>query len=175
MEEEKIAVGKKAPRKSSAKPRPKVVHAYELRLRAVKLHEEEGIRRAVIGRELGVSESAISKWVAAYRREGEDGLRSKRPGGRPGQKKLGEAVTARIVELKRQEPSWGVKRTRRSGPSSATQPRAPASSTISSPCRPITPRRSAPTISPETISARWGCSVMSRGCSAGRYARGSPA
>jgi transposase InsO family protein len=110
MMEEKIEVGKKTRRKNGAKKWTKVVHRYELRLRAVKLHLEEGIRREVIGRELGASESSVSNWINAYRREGEEGLRNKPAGARPGQKKLPEPVTARILELKKAEPSWGVKR-----------------------------------------------------------------
>ena len=108
--EEKIEVGKKSPRKSSPKKWTKVVYPYELRLKAVKLHIEKGIGRDVISRELGVGESSVSNWIKAYRKEGEDGLRNKPPGARPGKKKLGEPVTARIVELKKAEPSWGVKR-----------------------------------------------------------------
>jgi transposase InsO family protein len=110
MMEEKIEVEKKAPRKNRPKNRTKVVYAYELRLKAVKLHLEDGISREVIRRELGVGESSVSNWVAAYRREGEAGLRTKPPGAPRGQRKLPEPVTARILELKKAEPSWGVKR-----------------------------------------------------------------
>lgn len=108
--EEKIEVGRKKGRKSSPKKRPKVVYPYELRLKAVKLHLEKGISRDVIRRELGVGESSVSNWVKAYREKGEAGLRTQLRGPRPGQNKLGEPVTARILELKKAEPSWGVKR-----------------------------------------------------------------
>jgi len=110
MLEEKIEVEKKALRKGSPKKRSKVVYPYELRLKAVKLHMEKGISRDVISRELGVGESSVSNWVTAYRQKGEEGLRSKPPGAPRGKKKLPEPVTARIVELKKAEPSWGVKR-----------------------------------------------------------------
>ena len=110
MREEKIEVEKKSRRKRSAKKKTKVVYAYELRVKAVKLYLEEGISREVISRELGVSESGLSKWLAAYRREGEEGLRTKAPGGPRGRKKLPAAVTERILEIKKGEPSWGVKR-----------------------------------------------------------------
>src|SRR5271170_3146004 len=110
MQEEKIEVEKKSPRKNGPKNRTKVVYSYELRLKAVKLHLEEGISREVISRELGVGESSVSVWVRTYRQEGEDGLRSKPPGAPRGKKKLPEPVTARILELKKAEPSWGVKR-----------------------------------------------------------------
>ena len=108
--EEKIEVGKKSPRKKSQKNRAKVVYPYELRLKAVKLHLEDGISREVIGRELGASEGSVSNWIKAYRQQGEDGLRNKPSGAPRGTKKLPEPVTARIVELKKAEPSWGVKR-----------------------------------------------------------------
>jgi transposase InsO family protein len=108
--EEKIEVGKKSPRKKSQKNRAKVVYPYELRLKAVKLHLEDGISREVIGRELGASDSSVSNWVKAYQQQGEEGLRNKPCGAPRGQKKLPEPVTARIVELKKAEPSWGVKR-----------------------------------------------------------------
>ena len=108
--EEKIEVGQKKARKNSCKKRTKLVYPYELRLKAVKLHLEKGISRDVISRELGVGESSVSNWVKAYREKGEDGLRAQARGPRPGQNKLGEPVTARILELKKAEPSWGVKR-----------------------------------------------------------------
>jgi hypothetical protein len=50
MMEEKIEVGKKSPRKSSPKKWTKVVYPYELRLKAVKLHLDQGISRDVISR-----------------------------------------------------------------------------------------------------------------------------
>jgi transposase InsO family protein len=110
MMEEKIEVGKKVPHKRGLKKGTKVVYPYELRLKAVKLHLEQGISREVISRELGVGGSSVSVWLRAYRQQGEEGLRTRPRGVRPGQKKLPEPVTARILELKKAEPSWGVKR-----------------------------------------------------------------
>ena len=49
--EEKIEVEKRVPRKNSRKNKPKVVYPYELRLKAAKLHLEEGISREVIFRD----------------------------------------------------------------------------------------------------------------------------
>ena len=51
MLEEKIEVEKRVPRKNSRKNKPKVVYPYELRLKAAKLHLEEGISREVIFRD----------------------------------------------------------------------------------------------------------------------------
>jgi transposase len=110
MMEEKIEVGQKKSCKKGPKSKTKMVYPYELRLKAVKLHLDKGMSREVISRELGVGESSVSNWVKAYREKGEDGLRNQPPGARPGQKKLPEPVTARMVELKKAEPSWGVKR-----------------------------------------------------------------
>ena len=97
--EEKIEVGKKVPHKRGPKKGTKVVYPYELRLKAVKLHLEQGISREVLSRELGVGESSVSVWLRAYRQQGEEGLRTRPRGVRPGQKKLPEPVTARILEL----------------------------------------------------------------------------
>lgn len=108
--DERIEVRKKLVRKGGVRHKAKVVYPYEVRLRAVKLHLEDGISREVIGRELGVGGSSISNWVTIYKREGEEGLRGKPRGSRAGQKKLPEPVTERIVELKKAEPSWGVKK-----------------------------------------------------------------
>jgi transposase InsO family protein len=110
MLEEKIEVGKRSPRKSGPKRKTRLVYPYELRLKAVKLHLEKGIGRDVISRELGVGESSVSNWVKAYRQKGEEGLRTRPPGAPPGKRKLPEPVTDRILELKKAEPSWGVKR-----------------------------------------------------------------
>jgi transposase len=110
MMEEKIEVGKKVSRKNGPKSRTKVVYPYELRLKAEKLNLEEGISREMISRELGVGRCSVTNWVMAYRKKGEEGLRTKPPGAARGQKKLPEPATARIVELKKAEPSWGVKR-----------------------------------------------------------------
>jgi len=110
MMEEKIEVEKKSPRKNSPKTRSKVVYPYELRLKAVKLYVDQGISRDLISRELGVGHCSISNWVKTYRQEGEEGLRTKPSGAPRGIRKLPEPVTARILELKKAEPSWGVKR-----------------------------------------------------------------
>ena len=81
---------------------------FEERLRAVKLHLEEGFTQEMVAREMGVSFAAIGKWVQRYRREGEEGLKTKtsvvpRP-------KLPEAVRDKILQLKQEEPARGIKR-----------------------------------------------------------------
>jgi transposase InsO family protein len=74
----------------------------------VKLHLEEGFPVKHIAEELHVSEASIHGWVARYRAEGEEGLKD-RPH-RPKSRTVPEAVKQKIVDLKREEPSRGVKR-----------------------------------------------------------------
>src|SRR5262245_39492711 len=82
--------------------------SFDERLRAVKLHLEEGFRQEAVAQEMHVSLAAVGKWVTRYRLEGEEGLKD-RPRG-PYAKKLPEAVREKILELKQEEPSRGVKR-----------------------------------------------------------------
>jgi transposase InsO family protein len=90
-------------------PREKIIRrTFDERLRAVKLHLEEGFTVELVAREMGVSYAAVSKWLQKYRRHGEEGLKDHDPG--PGQRKIPEPVRARIVELKKEEPSRGIKR-----------------------------------------------------------------
>jgi len=78
------------------------------RLRAVKLHLEEGFTQETVARELDISTAALTKWLARYRREGEEGLKDRGHG--PSAKRLPEAVREKILELKQEEPSRGVKK-----------------------------------------------------------------
>lgn len=81
---------------------------FEQRLRAVKLHLEEGFSQELVAEEMDISKAALNKWLVRYRKEGEEGLKD-RPR-RPGANQLPEAVRDKIVELKKEEPSRGVKR-----------------------------------------------------------------
>jgi len=51
------------------------VYSYELRLRAVRLHEEKGLTYAEVARRLGMSDASVCKWVKRYRDEGKEGLK----------------------------------------------------------------------------------------------------
>jgi transposase InsO family protein len=85
-----------------------VRRSFEERLRVVKLHLEEGFTQEMVAREAGLSNAAVAKWVARYRREGEEGLRDRdHPGSRT---HLPEPVQNKILELKKAEPSRGIKR-----------------------------------------------------------------
>ena len=93
--------------------RPPTGTAYpiELRLKAVKLYLEEGIPVNLLVTELGVCRDTILAWVKRYRQDGEEGLRA-RPGGYRSHRrhKLPIAVKDRIVEVKAENPGFGVKR-----------------------------------------------------------------
>jgi transposase InsO family protein len=78
------------------------------RLRSVKLYLEEGFARELIAQEIGVSTAAIDKWVRLYRLHGEEGLKD-RSYGRP-KAQLPEPIQHKILELKKEEPSRGIKR-----------------------------------------------------------------
>jgi transposase-like protein len=58
-------------------------YTYEEKLRAVKLHVEEGFNAALVCQETGVSPSSLGAWLAEYRKRGEVGLK-RESGGPPG-------------------------------------------------------------------------------------------
>ena len=51
-------------------------YGFELKLRCVKLRLEEGLPVSLLCKEVGVSKSAIHRWVKAYQERGEAGLRN---------------------------------------------------------------------------------------------------
>jgi transposase-like protein len=111
--EESQPIAKKQNQTTSAPrggaPKKNSPATFEQKLRAVKLHLEEGFTQESIAQELGYSSAAVFKWTRRYRLEGEDGLRGERPGPRHA-KKLPEPVRQKILELKKEEPTRGIKR-----------------------------------------------------------------
>lgn len=89
-------------------PRKSVTFTFEERLRAVKLHLEEGFPQELVAQELGISSAAVYKWTKRYREQGEEGLQN-HPSVES-RAKLSEAVRQKIIELKEEEPARGVKR-----------------------------------------------------------------
>lgn len=85
-------------------------YPFELKLKAVKLYLEEGFTNPQITSELGLGPSTLAVWVRDYRTLGEDGLKSRRPGPPDGAAKLPPAVTGQIIQLKKDNPSFGIKR-----------------------------------------------------------------
>ena len=83
------------PRGANRNPRSKF--PFDLRLKAVKLHLEEGIAVSLVSQELGAAESTIKHWVKRYRTVGEDGLRDGMV--RSKKTKLSPAVRERITGI----------------------------------------------------------------------------
>lgn len=80
----------------------------ELRRKAVKLHLEEGFSLDLIAQEVGAGKNTVHHWVQRYREHGEAGLEPYVP--YPGGCKVPKAIRSKIVEVKTQNPSFGVKR-----------------------------------------------------------------
>ena len=82
----------------------------ELKLRAVKLHVEEGFDLKLITKEVGACPDSIREWVRRYQKQGRAGLEAW-GGGRPKSKpKLPPLVKEQIVAVKQQHPGFGVRR-----------------------------------------------------------------
>ena len=89
-------------------PRKNSTCTFEDRLRAVKLHLEEGFTQQLVAEEMGISSAAVYKWVARYRMQGEEALKS-RHGAQP-RARLAQPIRDKIIELKKAEPTRGIKR-----------------------------------------------------------------
>jgi transposase-like protein len=57
-------------------------YSFDEKLRAVKLHLEEGFKAELVSAETGVSGSSLALWVRSYRKDGEMGLRRESSPGR---------------------------------------------------------------------------------------------
>jgi transposase InsO family protein len=80
-----------------------------VRLKAVKLYLEEGLPREMVSQEVGVHKSVLSEWARRYRQEGEAGLEPRpRTGRAPAASRV--PLGHKIVEVKRRQPGFGVKR-----------------------------------------------------------------
>jgi transposase InsO family protein len=104
--EEVEGVKKKSKRKESRYGKR---YGFEVKLRCVKLRLEEGIPASLLSKEVGASQDVIRRWTRAYQERGEAGLRNRViPVG--SQRKLPGPVREKIVEIKKREPLFGVKR-----------------------------------------------------------------
>jgi transposase InsO family protein len=84
-------------------------YGLEFKLRCVKLRLEEGIPVSLLSKEVGCSQDVIRRWARAYEERGEAGLRKGVvPAG--SRRKLPRPVREKIVEIKKREPFFGVKR-----------------------------------------------------------------
>ena len=78
------------------------------KLKAVRLCLEEGFTMELVCRELDVSKASLVLWLRAYRQDGEAGLQNPYAGKRAA--RLPAPITDKIIELKRQNPAFGIKR-----------------------------------------------------------------
>ncbi len=108
MEEGKIVKGKRQRKSPSGGTAKRKIFSYEHKLRAVKLYLEEQYPAKIIRQEMGMSEKTLHSWVRRYRAQGEEGLQLRFGGQR--QQRVSEPVKAKIIELKKERPGFGVKR-----------------------------------------------------------------
>ncbi len=78
------------------------------KLRAVRLHLEEGFSMPTVCQELGIGTSTLAMWLRAYRLCGEAGLQPAQTWTR--EPRLSAPITDKILELKQEHPTFGVKR-----------------------------------------------------------------
>jgi transposase InsO family protein len=97
--------GKKSRRKNKVRR-----YAYEVKLKAVKLYLEDQYSGRLVAQELGVSQQSLSGWIRDYRALGEAGLKEGSKPRRGGRSQLPAPVAQRILQLKRENPTFGVKR-----------------------------------------------------------------
>jgi transposase InsO family protein len=84
-------------------------YGLEFKLRCVKLRLEEEIPVSLLSKEAGCSQDVIRRWTKAYQERGEAGLRN-RIVSEGGRRKLPGPVREKIVEIKKHDPLFGVKR-----------------------------------------------------------------
>jgi transposase InsO family protein len=99
---------KKKRKKTPSRKKSVSSYPFEFRLKAVRLYLEEGYSLSLINEELGVGRDTISKWAKRYREYGEDGLKTRTR--RQKKSKSSGHVKKKIIEMKRKNPSFGVKR-----------------------------------------------------------------
>jgi len=94
-------------RKKRKFPKRSKRYGSDFKLQVVKKYLEESIPVSVIRQECGLSGESVGRWVRAYRRDGEAGLATHYRGtGRS----LPTPVKQKIVEVKKDNPLFGIKR-----------------------------------------------------------------
>ena len=104
-------VEKKRKRRVSSKAVPKQRKAYDkiFRLTLVKMYVEDGHSVQMLSKESGISKASLNKWIKQYREQGEAGLETKPHG--PQQRKDRHAIVdKKIIEMKKENPSFGIRR-----------------------------------------------------------------
>ena len=100
---------KKAPSpRGGAAKKPFRYYPFEVRLKAAKLHLNEGIAAKDVAKEIGVSRETVHIWSKRYRKDGEEGLKTKTR--ESAGSKTPAAVKKKIAEIKKEDPTRGKKR-----------------------------------------------------------------
>src|SRR2546426_1252693 len=107
-ERQSIEKSKNTSPRRGGPPKKRLTVSFEEKLRAVKLHLEEGFPQELVAQEMGVSSAAIYKWTHRYRLYGEEALKPHVAASR--NPKIAEAVRQKIFQLKKEEPARGIKR-----------------------------------------------------------------
>lgn len=109
MEQNEVAKKRETrPPRGSRAPKTRRRYTVGEKLKAVRLYLEEGFSQSLVCQELGVSKSILGLWLQQYRLGGEAGLQPVERRSR--QSKLPEPIANKIIELKRQNPAFGIKR-----------------------------------------------------------------
>jgi len=103
--------GKKYAPAAGARARRKKCKKYsdKLRMKTVKLHLEEGMERDLVCSEFGINPCTFDNWLEKYRKFGESALIN-RTGKSLGKPKIPSQVKDKIVEVKKENPPFGIQR-----------------------------------------------------------------
>ena len=96
------------PHGGSARGKKRYAFPFEHKLRAVKFYLEEQYPAVAICQEMGMSQQTLLVWVRDYRESGEEGLKPRY--GRHRRSGIHGSVKDKIIDIKKQSPSFGVKR-----------------------------------------------------------------
>jgi transposase len=106
METKELVEKKQARQRRAGEKRRR--YRFEEKLKAVRLVTQEGFSHELVCKEVGIGTSTLAVWLREYRAKGEAGLQGQ-TAPRPG-RRLPAAITEKIVEIKRANRWFGVKR-----------------------------------------------------------------
>jgi transposase InsO family protein len=95
-------------RQSSLRGRHRHFYPVDYKLKAVKMHLEDGVSQLIVAEQMGVCQSAMSRWVRQYRSGGIAAMAEKPRIGSGA--KIPRAVKERIVAMKQAQPHDGTHR-----------------------------------------------------------------
>ena len=83
-------------------------YSFKIRKQAVEMYLEGNLNQEIICEALKIGKSTLSKWIKAYRENGDVGLKDKPRSG--GKRKIPEVVRQEIIAEKKKDSKLGVKR-----------------------------------------------------------------